>query len=260
MKKVKLGEIAKLNVGLVLSRYGEKSKELGHARNGLADKAIYKSVTLRAISDDGVLNISECDTFEVTEKIPFQYFTQKDDILMRLFSPIKVGLVAKEQENLIVPSQFAIIRIDSEQILVEYLFVLMQQPYFCNQIERVSKGSQLKTLSVSSLADMELSIPDIQIQKKIIDFLHIVNNDVYSSFKCLEKHFSGWLHATFISISKAPQLFNNALLKSLSHQVSLGVSDFPILDRRVLPIYQNIFFFPDINKLHQTTKKVGHHS
>ena len=90
---------------------------------------------------------------------------------------------------------------------------------------------------------------------QIIDFLHIVNNDVYSSFKCLEKHFSGWLHATFISISKTSQLFNNALLKSLSHQVSFGVSDFPILDRRVLPIYQNIFFFPDINKLHQTTKK-----
>ena len=123
MKKVKLGEIAKLNVGLVLSRYGEKSKELGHAHNGLADKAIYKSVTLRAISDDGMLNISECDTFEVTEKIPFQYFTQKDDILMRSFSPIKVGLVAKEQENLIVPSQFAIIRVDSEQILVEYLLM-----------------------------------------------------------------------------------------------------------------------------------------
>ena len=95
---------------------------------------------------------------------------------------------------------------------------------------------------------------------QIIDFLHIVNNDVYSSFKCLEKHFSGWLHATFISISKTPQFFNNALLKSLSHQVSFGVSDFPILDRRALPIYQNIFFFPDINKLHQPTKKVGHHS
>lgn len=174
MKKVKLGKIAKLNVGLVLSRYGEKSKELGHTHIGLADKAIYKSVTLRAISDDGMLNISECDTFEVTEKIPFQYFTQKDDILMRLFSPIKVGLVTKEQENLIVPSQFAIIRVDSEQILVEYLFVLMQQPYFCNQIERASKGSQLRTLSVSSLADMELNIPDIQTQKKIIDFYKLV--------------------------------------------------------------------------------------
>lgn len=174
MKKVRLGKIAKINVGLVLSRYGEKQKECWITSDELADKAIYKSVTLRAISDDGALNISECDTFEVTEKIPFQYFTQKDDILMRSFSPIKVGLVAKEQENLIVPSQFAIIRVDSEQILVEYLFVLMQQPYFCNQIERASKGSQLKTLSVSSLADMELSIPDIQTQKKIIDFYKLV--------------------------------------------------------------------------------------
>ena len=72
----------------------------------------YKAVTLRSINDQGNLDEEQCDDFISKDKLTDRYLTIKNDILIRLFSPLKTSLINDSQENIVVPSQFGIIRIN----------------------------------------------------------------------------------------------------------------------------------------------------
>ena len=180
MINLKIKDVATISSGVILSRFGAKQK----AQINLCDKVSeietkkYQAITLRAINEDGSVNLAECDNFESVDVLAERYLTQENDILLRMFSPVKACLITKEATGLVVPSQFSIIRMQKKepelQILVEYLFVLMQQPYFCNQIERTSAGTVLKTITTGSVAEAEIKVPSFRKQEQIIDFYRLM--------------------------------------------------------------------------------------
>ena len=139
MKKVKLKDIVNIQMGLVLSRAGAKQLEL--IKQNVMEKFStnetyqYKTVTLRSIDEQGNLDEDQCDDFISKDKLTDRYLTVKNDILIRLFSPLKTCLINDSQENIVVPSQFGIIRLNDKaknNILPEYLQLVMQNKDFIN--------------------------------------------------------------------------------------------------------------------------------
>lgn len=181
MKKIKLKDIANIQIGLVLSRVGAKRLELikqNGAEKMLANEMCkYKTVTLRSIDAQGNLDIGQCDDFISKDKLTERYLTVKSDILIRLFSPLKTCLISDLQENIVVPSQFGIIRLDDNvknNILPEYLQLVMQNKDFINQVEKLEEGFQLRSIKTSSIENVEICIPTIQRQKKLIDIARLM--------------------------------------------------------------------------------------
>ncbi|MCD7779470.1 MAG: hypothetical protein LUH05_02215 [Candidatus Gastranaerophilales bacterium] len=194
MKKVKLKDIANIQMGLVLSRAGAKQLEL--IKQNLIEKVSgsetfkYKAVTLRSIDDHGNLNEDQCDDFISKDKLTDRYLTVKNDILIRLFSPLKTCLINDLQENIVVPSQFGILRLkDNAQndILPEYLQLVMQNKSFTNQVEKLEEGFQLRSIKTSSIENVEICIPTLQMQNKLIEIAKLMKQKEDLLSKLLEQ-------------------------------------------------------------------------
>lgn len=137
MRKFTLNQIVEIQAGLVLSRTGAKQLEL--IKRNVAEKVSdiivrkYKVITLRSITDVGILDLSQCDDFDSKEEISDRYLTHKNDILVRMFTPLKCCLINSEEENLVVPSQFCILKLKESFrniILPEYLYLVMRNKDF----------------------------------------------------------------------------------------------------------------------------------
>lgn len=194
MKKIKLGNIADIQTGLVLARAGAKQLELIKAdlseKVSSAEAIDYKAVTLRSINELGEINFYELDNFKSTEEIKPRYLTEKNDVLIRLFTPVKSCFIGSNAENLIVPSQFGIIKIKQNfisKVLPEYLHVCILQKEFSNQLQKYEEGFQLRSVRTSSIAKIEISIPSILEQEKIINVHYLMKEKEKLSQKLYEQ-------------------------------------------------------------------------
>lgn len=194
MKKVKLKDIANIQMGLVLSRAGAKQPEL--IKQNVMEKFStnetyqYKTVTLRSIDNQGNLVKTQCDDFISKDKLTDRYLTVKNDILIRLFSPLKTCLINDLQENIVVPSQFGIIRLDNgahKYILPEYLQLIMQNKDFINQVKKLEEGFQLRSIKTSLIGKVEIYIPILQKQQKLIEIAKLMKQKENLISKLLEQ-------------------------------------------------------------------------
>ena len=181
MKKFTLNQIVEIQAGLVLSRTGAKQLEL--IKRNVAEKVSditvrkYKAITLRSITDVGILDLSQCDDFDSKEEISDRYLTHNNDILVRMFTPLKCCLINSEEENLVVPSQFCILKLkDSFRniILPEYLYLVMRNKDFSKQVQKLEEGFQLRSIKTSSIAKIKINIPDIATQEKLINVSNLI--------------------------------------------------------------------------------------
>lgn len=181
MKKFTLNQIVEIQAGLVLSRTGAKQLEL--IKRNVAEKVSditvrkYKAITLRSITDVGILDLSQCDDFDSKEEISDRYLTHNNDILVRMFTPLKCCLINSEEENLVVPSQFCILKLkDSfrDLILPEYLYLVMRNKDFSKQVQKLEEGFQLRSIKTSSIAKIKINIPDIATQEKLINVSNLI--------------------------------------------------------------------------------------
>lgn len=181
MRKFTLNQIVEIQAGLVLSRTGAKQLEL--IKRNVAEKVSdikvrkYKAITLRSITDVGILDLSQCDDLDSKEEISDRYLTHKNDILVRMFTPLKCCLINSEEENLVVPSQFCILKLkDSFRniILPEYLYLVMRNKDFSKQVQKLEEGFQLRSIKTSSIAKITINIPDIATQEKLINVSNLI--------------------------------------------------------------------------------------
>ena len=181
MRKFTLNQIVEIQAGLVLSRTGAKQLEL--IKRNVAEKVSdiivrkYKVITLRSITDVGILDLSQCDDFDSKEEMSDRYLTHKNDILVRMFTPLKCCLINSEEENLVVPSQFCILKLKESFrniILPEYLYLVMRNKDFSKQVQKLEEGFQLRSIKTSSIAKIKINIPDIATQEKLINVSNLI--------------------------------------------------------------------------------------
>ena len=181
MRKFTLNQIVEIQAGLVLSRTGAKQLEL--IKRNVSEKVSdiivrkYKVITLRSITDVGILDLSQCDDFDSKEEISDRYLTHKNDILVRMFTPLKCCLINSEEENLVVPSQFCILKLKESFrniILPEYLYLVMRNKDFSKQVQKLEEGFQLRSIKTSSIAKIKINIPDIATQEKLINVSNLI--------------------------------------------------------------------------------------
>ena len=107
-----------------------------------------------------------------------------------MFSPLKTCLINDSQENIVVPSQFGIIRLNDNaknNILPEYLQLVMQNKDFINQVEKLEEGFQLRSIKTSSIENVEICIPTLQKQNKLIEIAKLMKRKENLLSKLLEQ-------------------------------------------------------------------------
>lgn len=154
---MKLGDIAAVRSGLVLSR--KQSREMTQYR--------YRLLNLRSFNSGGYIDVDNTDIYNATEPLNADYLSRKGDLVIRLSAPYTAVLIDEATSNMVISSNFAIIRPDASLILPEYLYWLFNTPKMERRIYENTSSNMLGAVKPRYFADFEVSLLSIENQKKI---------------------------------------------------------------------------------------------
>lgn len=156
----KLADIADIQSGLVLSRKEAKP----HSEKIFK----YQRLNLRSINNDDIVNVKTLNEFYSHGKVDNQFITKENEIVMRLFAPLQPVLITAAFAGYVVPSQFAIIRVNSKDILPDYLCYYLSQQNVLNGLAAMDSGQATRGIKISTLSDVQIPMVEVNRQKIII--------------------------------------------------------------------------------------------
>ena len=137
-------------------------------------------------SNTGVafITISDIDSqnqinFDNVMHVPQEYYDSLDskrkaqvgDILYSVVGSFGIPVIVKEPRQFVFQRHIAILRPDKERVIPGFLYYAMLNRDFYQRADMVAIGSAQRTISLSSLRDMVLTIPDIAIQEAVANRL-----------------------------------------------------------------------------------------
>lgn len=129
-----LEDIATIRTGVVTTRKKAGIDEVPQYK--------YKLLNLKCSASTGYLDLQYAEELETVESLKAEYFTQADDILVRLSSPYTVIMITKEEWcGYLVPSHFAIIRVDKTKASPEYVLWMLKRDSTKQKILQNISGS-----------------------------------------------------------------------------------------------------------------------
>lgn len=102
----------------------------------------YNLLNLKCASAAGYFDLQYSEVLPTDEELKPDYFTQKGDIIVRLSAPYTTIMITKDEWcNYLVPSHFAIIRVDETIAAPEYVLWLLKRESTKQKILQNISGS-----------------------------------------------------------------------------------------------------------------------
>ena len=167
---MKLKSFSTIRTGLVTAR----------KKASVVDDRIisYKTVTLKSFNPGGSLIVDNLDTFASKEEIKPIYLTKQNDILVRLREPNIAILIDKNNTNLVIPSFVASIRVNSNSIDSKFLTYYLNSTTTKRELNSSITGTAINMIRTKVLEDLEIKLPSLEGQKKIVEFLDLANKEI----------------------------------------------------------------------------------
>ena len=105
------------------------------------------------------------------EKLDIKRKAVKDDILYSVVGSFGIPIFMKENKEFVFQRHIAILRPNMDVIFPRFLFYSMITKDFYAKADAAAVGAAQRTISLTSLRNMEIDIPDKETQKKIADIL-----------------------------------------------------------------------------------------
>ena len=196
---MKLGEIASVRSGLVLSRKLARENPVQR----------YRLLNLRSITPEGYINMNETDVFDAKETLPREYLSQVGDIVIRLSAPYTAVLIDEESEGMVVSSNFVIVRTDPQELLPEFLYWLLNTSEVKHRMFENSSSNMLGAVKPKFFADYEITPLPIPEQQKIaaINALAKAESKLLRQLANAKEHYyESILHNTYNEIKRSNQI------------------------------------------------------
>ena len=164
---MRLCDIVTVRTGAVT---GRKKVEEGHNTSFR-----YHMLNLRCLAPEGYLDLKYVEVYPAREELKSELFTHKGDILIRLSFPYTSVLIDDEKTcGLLVPSHFAILRVNDEKILPEYILWFLRRESTYQQILQNSSGS---TAFGTISSGLNIQVFPIEKQKALGQLLLLSNKE-----------------------------------------------------------------------------------
>ena len=181
-----LENVATIRTGVVTTR-----KKVGENEPVIYE---YKLLNLKCSAPAGYLDLQYAETLGTNEPLKPEYFTQMDDILVRLSAPYTAIMITREEWcDYLVPSHFAIIRVDKTVASPEYILWFLRRESTKQKILQNISGSgafgtiNSKFFSTLSIRNLPLNKQKIIGQMQILtekeqELLHklIIQKEIYN--------------------------------------------------------------------------------
>ena len=156
-----LENVATIRTGVVTTR----------KKAGEKDLVIYEYplLNLKCAATAGYLDLQYSETLGTTEPLKPEYFTQMDDILVRLSAPYTAIMITREDWcNYLVPSHFAIIRVDKTIAAPEYILWFLRRESTKQKIlQNISGSGAFGTINSKFFSTLSIRNLPLKKQKTI---------------------------------------------------------------------------------------------
>lgn len=163
-----LKEGATIRSGLVLARKILKEKT----------EYCYLSLNLKSIDPKEYINKDTLDVVYAKEPLSGDYLTGKGDIIVRLSTPYTAVLINEDTENLVIPSNFVVIKTRAEIILPEYLVWLLNTESVRKKVYENATSNMLGSVTAKYYQNLEIDLPSVSEQQKIADIYCLSRKEI----------------------------------------------------------------------------------
>ena len=162
-----IGDIAVVRTGLVTAR---KKKDISSLRT-----YEYRLLNLKCIASEGYIEKAYIEPYELSEELKGDYLTRMGDILVRLSAPYTAVLIDQPALcGIVVPSHFAIVRVDDRYAVPEYIFwSLRRDKNRITMMQNSSGSSAFGTISSGLIASLPITLLPLHEQQIIGDLLRL---------------------------------------------------------------------------------------
>ena len=160
-----INDIAVVRTGLVTARKKKDAASLGTYK--------YQLLNLRCIANEGYIDKNYIEPYELSEELKDDYLTRIGDILIRLSAPYTAVMINKpELCGIVVPSHFAIIRVDERYALPGYVFwVLRREKNKITMMQNSSGSTAFGTISSGLISSLPITLLPLHEQQIIGELL-----------------------------------------------------------------------------------------
>lgn len=160
-----INDIAVVRTGLVTARKKKDAASLGTYK--------YQLLNLRCIANEGYIDKNYIESYELSEELKDDYLTRMGDILIRLSAPYTAVMINKpELCGIVVPSHFAIIRVDERYALPGYVFwVLRREKNKITMMQNSSGSTAFGTISSGLISSLPITLLPLHEQQIIGELL-----------------------------------------------------------------------------------------
>lgn len=159
-----IGNIADVNVGVVLNRKQAKYKSKNATQYELFNLKIYED------RQNGVR--IDYDKF-ISEENLDSYTVKKNDLLLRLAFPLKVIIVDDELDGKLISNQYVSIRIDESKYIPVFVKWYLESQDAEHQLEKYIVGTAIRTIPIVKVRKIRLPNISIDKQKELSKLLEI---------------------------------------------------------------------------------------
>lgn len=156
-----LENVATIRTGVVTTR----------KKAGEKDRIIYKYklLNLKCAATAGYLDLQYAETLGTSEPLKPEYFTQPNDILVRLSAPYTAIMITRDDWcGYLVPSHFAIIRVDQEVASPEYILWFLRRESTKQKIlQNISGSGAFGTINSKFFSTLPIRSLPLKKQKTI---------------------------------------------------------------------------------------------
>ena len=163
-----LNEIALVKTGLVLSR-----KEARSANNIYE----YRQLNLKAVIDNGTIDIEETIPFYASEELSPNYLTQTGDIIVKTSEPYTAVYITEEYARLVIPSHFVVVRVDITKALPQYIAWYLNKDRI-KKAFRMSCTGMLKQIKPTMVGETEIKLPSLERQRQVVELYNISRQEI----------------------------------------------------------------------------------
>lgn len=159
MDNTKLSDIAEIQSGLVLSRKASKNEDSFYK---------YKRLTLKSITESGIIDDFSIEPYFATKQIDAQFLTHKNDIVIRMFAPICPALITKSNLELVIPSQLTVIRIKRQDLFLPgFICAFLSDEHITDSIIEGAGSMAQKIIRIGSMSDIKVPLLPLERQQVI---------------------------------------------------------------------------------------------
>ena len=170
---VKLSDVSKVLAGATNSSYAKEASE---------NNKRFSLLTGTAVTSEGTVNLAALEPVWVEQgKDISRYLLQAGDVvLLARGSAIRAALVSPDvaATDVIASANFLIIRTDASRIKATVLLAYLNSPQGSAALIAQSSGAVIQSVSASSLAGLNIPLPDMLAQDEI-DELYQASTEAY---------------------------------------------------------------------------------